>query len=149
MHFSEETKEILERREEAIIEGDEEKFDRLTKEFRKSKAKDKKEGIMETIKNELDVRDQWAGIRRIKGKYQPMPFARQEKYFGEHVHMSKRAEMAAQYLMREQWGKKETEEEETERRSKWQRRRIIRKDQEEYRVCEIELWEIKAIIKKT
>ena len=130
------------------LEGNEEKFDRLTKEFRKSKAKEKKEGIMETIKNELDVRDRWAGIRRIKGKYQPMPYARQEKYSGEHVHMSKRAEMAAQYLMREQWGKKETVEEETERRSKWQRRRIVRKDQEEYRVCEIELWEIKAIIKK-
>ena len=62
--------------------------------------------------------------------------------------MSKRAEMAAQYLMKEQWGKKETEQEESDRREKWQRRRIVRKDAEEYRTCEIETWEIKAIIKR-
>ncbi len=41
--------------------------------------------------------------------------------------MSKRAEMAAQYLKTEQWGKKETEQEEAERRSKWNRRRILAK----------------------
>ncbi len=45
-------------------------------------------------------------------------------------------------------GKKETEQEETERRNKWNRHRIISKGREEYRRCEIELWKIKAIIKK-
>ncbi len=62
--------------------------------------------------------------------------------------MSKRAEMAAQYLKTEQWGKEETEQEESERRSRWERRKVIGKDREEYRTCEIELWEIKGIIKK-
>ena len=45
VNFSEETKEILERREKAIEEGNEEEYDRLTKEFKKSKSKDKRDGI--------------------------------------------------------------------------------------------------------
>ncbi len=43
-------------------------------------------------------------------------------------------------------GKKEEPEEERERRNKMNRRRIIPKDKEQYRTCEIEIWEIKAII---
>ncbi len=38
--FSEETKGILEKRGEALERGEEENYERLTKEFRKSKTKD-------------------------------------------------------------------------------------------------------------
>ncbi len=62
--------------------------------------------------------------------------------------MKQRAEKAADYLSQEQWEKKETPEEEGERREKMNRRRIIAKDKEQYRTCGIEIWEIKAIIKK-
>ncbi len=62
--------------------------------------------------------------------------------------MSKRAEMAAQYLKTEQWGKKENAQQEAERRSNWKISKIINKRTEEYRTCEIEIWEIKAIIRK-
>ncbi len=146
--FSKETEEILEKRAIAIERGEEEEYDRLTKEFRKSKGKDKREGITKTIDKELDVKERWAGIRRIKGKYQPQPYNRTDKYMGKHVHMKERAEKAAEYLSQEQWGKKETEEEESQRRAKMNRRKIIEKERKQYRTCEIEIWEIKAIIKK-
>ena len=146
--FSEETKEILEKRGEALERGEEENYERLTKEFRKSKTKDRGEGVIKTISKELDIRDRWAGIRRIKSKYQPQPYNRTDKYTGIHVHMKQRAEKAAEYLSKEQWGKKETMEEERERRNRMNKRRIIPKEKEQYRICEIEIWEIKAIIKK-
>ena len=62
--------------------------------------------------------------------------------------MKQRAERATDYLSQEQWGKKEEPEEERERRNKMNRRIIIPKDREQYRICEIEIWEIKAIIKR-
>ncbi len=104
--------------------------------------------MIKTIAKELDVRERWAGIRRIKGKYQPQPYNRTDKCSGKHIHMKQRAERAADYLSQEQWGKKEAAEEERERRGKMNHRRIIPKDREQYRVCEIEIWEIKAIIKR-
>ena len=146
--FSEATKDILEKRGEALERGEEENYDRLTKEFRKSKAKDKREGVIKTIAKELDIRERWAGIRRLKSKYQPQPYNRTDKHSGMHIHMKQRAEKAAEYLSKEQWGKKETKEEEDTRREKMTRRRIIPKEREQYRICEIELWEIKAIIKR-
>ena len=146
--FSEATKDILEKRGEALERGEEENYDRLTKEFRKSKAKDKREGVIKTIAKELDIRERWAGIRRLKSKYQPQPYNRTDKHSGMHIHMKQRAEKAAEYLSKEQWDKKETKEEEDTRREKMTRRRIIPKEREQYRICEIELWEIKAIIKR-
>ncbi len=136
--FSQETEEILERRGRALERGEEEEFERLTKEFRKSKGKDKRDGVLKTITKKLDVRERWAGIRRIKGKYQPQPYNRTDKYSGKHIHMKLRAERAADYLSQEQWGKKEDPEEERERMGKNNRTRIIPKDKEQYRVCEIE-----------
>ncbi len=146
--FSQETEEILERRGRALERGEEEEYERLTKQIRKSKGKDKRDGVLKTITKELDVRERWAGIRRIKSKYQPQPYNRTDKYSGKHIHMKQRAERAADYLSQEQWGKKEELEEERGRRRKMNQRRIIPKDREQYRTCEIEIWEIKAIIKK-
>ncbi len=100
----------------------------MTKEFRKSKGKDRREGVIKTIAKELDIRERWAGIRRLKSKFQPRPHNRTDKHSGLHIHMKQRAEKAAEYLSREQWGEKETGEEETERRKKINRRRIIPKE---------------------
>ena len=136
--FSKETQEILERRGKALERGEEEEYQRLAKEFRKSKGKDKRYGVIKTIAKELDVREMWAGIRRTKGKCQPQPYNRTDKYSGKHIQMKQRAEKAAEYLSQEQWDKKEEPEEESERRNKMNRRRMLPKEREQYRTCEIE-----------
>ncbi len=81
----------------------------------------------------------WAGIRRTKGKYQPQLYNRTDKYSGKHIQMKQRAEKAAEYLSQEQWDKKEEPEEESERRNKMNRRRMLPKEREQYRTCEIEI----------
>ena len=53
--------------------------------------------------------------------------------------MKQRAEKAAEYLSQEQWDKKEEPEEESERRNKMNRRRMLPKEREQYRTCEIEI----------
>ena len=70
----------------------------------------------------------WAGIRRTKGKYQPQPYNSTDKYSGKQIKMKQRAEKAAEYLSQEQWDKKEEPEEESERRNKMNRRRILPKE---------------------
>ncbi len=97
----------MERRGEAIARGSEEELDRLTTEFRKSKAKDRREGLPNAVKNELDIRGRWAGIRRVRSTFQPHPYSRKEGHTGKHIHMKKRAEKAAECQSSEQWGKKE------------------------------------------
>ncbi len=85
----------MERRGEAIARGSEEELDRLTTEFRKSKAKDRREGLLNAVKNELDIRDRWAGIRRVRSTFPPHPYSRKEGHTGKHIHMKKRAEKSS------------------------------------------------------
>ncbi len=66
MLFSKETEEILEKRAKAVERGEEEEYDRLTREFRKSKGKDKREGVIKTTGKYLYIRDGWAVIKRTK-----------------------------------------------------------------------------------
>ena len=90
----------------------------MRKNSEKHKGEDKKYVVIKTIAKELDVREMWAGIRRTKGKCQPQPYNRTDKYSGKHIQMKQRAEKAAEYLSQEQWDKKEEPEEENERRNK-------------------------------
>ncbi len=62
--------------------------------------------------------------------------------------MKERAQKAAEYLGEEQWGTKETEEEIRTRRQKLNKKKIVAKAEEKYRVGEITKKELKMVIKK-
>ena len=82
--FSEETESILQQRRQAVRDRDANEFERLTKEFRKSKAKDKKACTIESLSANLDIRDRWMGIRQLRADYKPQPYHRKEAD-GQHI----------------------------------------------------------------
>ena len=45
---------------------------------------------METLDKDLDRRDTWLGIRRLKSEYKPQPYHRKTKD-GKHIKMNNRA----------------------------------------------------------
>ena len=62
--------------------------------------------ILEELDRELDVRDQWLGIKRLKSTYVPQSFCRRDEE-GNHIPMNMRAEEAAKYLETKQWAEVE------------------------------------------
>ena len=61
---------------------------------------------MEELDKDLDVWGQWLGIKRLKSTYTPRSFCRKDDK-GNHIPMNKRAEEAASYLDKVQWGQQE------------------------------------------
>ena len=41
-------------------------MERLTKEIRKHRKKDKREGCIHMVEEEMDLRDKWMGLKRLK-----------------------------------------------------------------------------------
>ena len=91
-----------------------------TKSIKKSKRKDKRKQIQETLSRDLNDREQWMGIKKLRKQYQPIPFSRRTKE-GKHKPMAERAEEAAKCLAREVWcrqrGDQQAHEEGNGRRS--------------------------------
>jgi len=77
--ISEETLELISLREFCIgrEEHDDAKF--LTKMIRKSRRKDKERATLDTLRNDLDVKDKWMGLKKLKKKYVPIPYFRKNK----------------------------------------------------------------------
>ena len=147
-NFSEDTKSVLEERRKAVMDKNVNEYERLTKLFKKSKEKDKRESTLHSIRNELDIRSRWLGIKRLRSNFNPQPYNRTDKNTGIHIHTKERAQKAAEYLGEEQWGTKETEEEIKTRRQTLNKRKIVAKAEEKYRVGEITKKELKMVIKK-
>ncbi len=147
-NYSDDTKKILEDRRKAVEEKNVEEYDNLTKQFKKSKEKDKRESTLHSIRNELDIRSRWLGIRKLRSNFNPQPYNRTDKTTGIHIHTRERAQKAAEYIGGEQWGTKETEEEVRERRGMLNKRKIVEKPKEQYRIGEITKKELKLVIKK-
>eukprot|EP00975_Prorocentrum_lima_P018548 3904563-Prorocentrum_lima.AAC.1 len=74
----------------------------LTKQIRRQRKADHNYAILDTISNELDIRDQWMGLRRLRTGYAPMPFSRKTPA-GVHVPMLSIAQQAAAHLASHQW----------------------------------------------
>ena len=106
--------------------------------------------IMDTLDKDLDIRDKWLGIRQLKQEYQPQTYARTTKE-GHHIPQQERAQKAAEYLAKEQWGKKRKREEDTEQEQptkKADKIRAARDTEEKYNTEEITMEEIWETIKK-
>ena len=108
--WAKETEELFEKRAQARKDGDWEKEREANKAFRKSLRRDKTKHLMETFDKELDLRSRWMGLRMLKKGYTPAPYHRRNQG-GEHIPLRKRAEEAAEYLSKTQWGKEDGERE--------------------------------------
>ena len=143
--LSKTAEEILMKRKKAIEHQNAEDFESLNQDFKKQKRRDRTEQILETLDKDLDCRDQWMGIKRLKEQYQPNPYHRKTKE-GTHIKKEERAKEAAKYLSKEQWGINE-EIKQQQQREGIRKDRII-EENENYNTQEITLQELKQIIKK-
>eukprot|EP00975_Prorocentrum_lima_P040867 8584525-Prorocentrum_lima.AAC.1 len=50
-----------------------------------------------SVKNDMDIRDRWAGIRRMKKEYCPLPYSGRAAD-GTHIGFRETAQSAAQHL---------------------------------------------------
>ena len=66
--------------------------------------KDRKQRLMQMISKELDVRDYWLGIRRIRKGYTPIPYTLIGDD-GRRFKVGDKAKEAAKFLSTKQWGK--------------------------------------------
>ena len=119
---------------------------------------------METLEKDLDVRDKWLGIKRLKSTYRPMPYDRNDET-GKHVRKKERAVFAARYLKIKQWGKtrqiirepgnqgrerEETAEEEMDRKTREGTIfNIIKENDVKYNLGDIQMEEIRDVIKNS
>ena len=104
--MSEETQRLMEQRREAYQRGSQADLTNLSKQIQKSMRKDKRKQILDSVSQELDIRDHWMGIRTMRKDYQPIPLSMKDMH-GRHVPFKDRAEMAAQFLGTKIWGQDE------------------------------------------
>ena len=64
------------RRSESNYEEDE----TLTKDIKNSKRKGKRADILRSLSVELDEREHWRGIKRLRKQYQPIPYSSTDKH---------------------------------------------------------------------
>jgi hypothetical protein len=106
--ISEETMALLLERGRLRRENNYERDAEITKEIRKSRRRDIRRAILETLDKDLDLRSQWLGIRRLRKEYQPTPFSRRGKQ-GAHIPLDRRAEESALFLANEVWARRDKE----------------------------------------
>ena len=127
-----------------------EEFTRLSKAYKKSRQEDRKQQVLEAISRDLDLRSRWLGIKELKSKYNPIPYHNTTKE-GEHIKLHDRAQKAAEYLSKEQWGEPNQEQKDFKNsRSHKYRNNKINKYQlfEKYNIEEITMEELKDIAKQ-
>lgn len=88
---------------EKEIREAEEGFRWSQKEVKKQVRYDKRRRFLDMIAAELDEPDRWLGLKRLKGKYNPMPLTMNWNN-KKTVSMNLRAEKAADHLELKQWG---------------------------------------------
>ena len=80
-YISRQTTQLLEKRRELQNRADitYEDIQNLNKDIKKALRKDKKHPILQTVNENLDVRDHWAGIKALKRTYTPQPYNRKRR----------------------------------------------------------------------
>ena len=75
----------------------------LNKLFRSSLQADKTRQILDTFREELDVRSKWMWLKALRKGYTPAPYHWKNKG-GQHIALTQRAEEVATFLSTAQWG---------------------------------------------
>ena len=78
---------------------------RLCEEIQKKRRAEKEEeGVLRSLRKDLDLRDRWAGIREFKKAYTHIPYTFRNAD-GNRIRLGERAEGAATFLEKQFWGK--------------------------------------------
>ena len=72
---SEYIEDLIGDREKTVNEFDIEKAKGLSKEIEKQRKSEKKIRTLESVDKDLDVREQFLGLRHLRKGYQPIPYA--------------------------------------------------------------------------
>ena len=75
----------------------------IRKKVTKSIRKDRRQHALRAVSKELDIRDQFMGLKWLRTPYGPVPLGMKDKD-GKHVPFSKRAEKAAEFMGSTIWG---------------------------------------------
>ena len=102
--FSDDTEELLRQKKQQIREGaNDTGLKEIRSKISKSIRKDRRKHEAEMIGPELDIRDQFMGLRRLRKPYVPVPLSIKDSQ-GKHVPLHRRAQFAASFLGKEIWG---------------------------------------------
>ena len=101
--ITEEINELFNERQTAKDNHNQDESKRITKIIKKELRKEKRKYIHTTIDKDLDIKERWLGIRRLRTPYKPTPYYRKDKQ-GKNITFAQQAEAAADYLATEQWG---------------------------------------------
>ena len=145
-----ETLRLIGERGKARKERNMEEFAKLSKAYKKSRQEDRKKLVIESISRDLDLRSRWLGIKELKSKYNPTPYHNVTKD-GEHIKLHDRAQKAAEYLSREQWGELSQEQKDLKetRKHKYRNNKITNYFSfEKYYTEEIMMDELRDIVKQ-
>ena len=105
--WSDSTEQLFQKRQEARNERDWTLAAVLHKQFRKNLKYDKTQQLLRSFHEDLDLRSKWMGLRWLRKGYVPTRYHRRDKD-GKHIEMGQRAEAAANYLEKTQWGTETT-----------------------------------------
>ena len=102
--FSDDSEELLRQKKQQIREGaNDTGLKEIRSKISKSIRKDRRKHEAEMIGPELDIRDQFMGLRRLRKPYVPVPLSIKDSQ-GKHVPLHRRAQFAAEFLGKEIWG---------------------------------------------
>ena len=141
--ISEELEDLIKDRMQAVKELKIEEAKNLNQEIENQRRREKKIKTLESVDKDLDLRDRYLGLRRLKGEYKPMPYCLKKEEGGEKrsVKKAEKAEFCANGLQEKFW-KKDENEDRPERRPK------IIVENKNYNDGEITLEEVRRILKK-
>ena len=107
-YISERTWGIIQTRDSHRHEWNEEQLKASTRLIRKAARSDRKNSIISTMAAELDQRDQWLGIKRLRQGHKPRGYEKITKD-GHPIPTSQQAEAMATHLEQTQWGPDEAD----------------------------------------
>jgi hypothetical protein len=107
--MSPEAESLLESRKEALQNNDYPVFLAIDNSYKAQAKRDKQESMLAKLDEELDERSKNLGLKSLKQKYKPRPYARKRKH-GEAIPPEQVPEEAAQYLENTHWGPSENDD---------------------------------------
>ena len=80
-----------------VLEKIQEEVKDMCKSVKKAAKQDRKTQMEEWVDEQLDIRDQWLGIKKYKLEYKPRPYDKRDKH-GNKITIKEQAEATADYL---------------------------------------------------
>ena len=98
---------LLEKKQKIRTGSNDTELKPLRNQISKSIRKDKRKYEAEMIGPNLDIRDQYMGLRNLRKPFVPCPLSMKNKH-GQHVPLYQRAQCAAEFLRDQIWGEAHT-----------------------------------------